>query len=311
MATTYSSTFYTSSGAVKEDRAMSSSNAGGLLGASFSETIATTVIDGLDEHYLMPVPAGGNHRLQGMLLSTGGKMDTNETPLLDADIVLRTVLNGSTTNTVIYDASALGPFYIPGTTGVERQLSSPAKIGATAGWAAVGATNLGEATLPASQTASTLVVPIRGLKVGDTITAFKVVAQIESAGGAVTLDADLRKLTNAAGDPVDASVGAITQVAVTADTAVAAAKTGLAEIVAADEWLYVLITGTTAASTDIRFLGITVTTTEAVTTIAPKWVHVNALIPASDDGVGHLVFKVNTAAATAAAVNLTVVPLVI
>jgi hypothetical protein len=125
------------------------------------------------------------------------------------------------------------------------------------------ANNLYEATLPASQTGSKLIVPVRGLKVGWTVTGFKIVLQIESAGNAVTVDADLRKLTSAAGDPVDASVGAIVQVSVTADTAVAATKTALTEVIAADEWLYLEITATTLASTDIRFLGATVTVTEA------------------------------------------------
>lgn len=148
-------------------------------------------------------------------------------------------------------------------TGQEYQIPGSMKVGATAGWVVAGATNLGEATLPASQTASTLVKAVEGLKVGWTITSFKVIAQIESAGGAVTLDADLRKLTNAAGDPTDASVGAITQVSVTADTAVAAEKTGLAEVVAANEKFYILVTATTAASTDIRLLGFTITATEA------------------------------------------------
>jgi hypothetical protein len=148
-------------------------------------------------------------------------------------------------------------------TSQEYQLSGPPKVGGTAGWTVAGATNLYEATLPASQTGSKLIVPIRGLKVGWTITAFKVVLQIESAGNTVTIDADLRKLTNAAADPADASVGAITQVSAIADTAVAAEKTGLSEVVAATEWFYVEITGTTAASTDVRFLGIAVTVTES------------------------------------------------
>jgi hypothetical protein len=136
------------------------------------------------------------------------------------------------------------------------------KIGTTAGWVVNAADNLNQATLPASQTASHFVIPISGLKVGSIITAFKVEAQIESAGGAVTLDADLRKQTNAAADPTDASIGAITQVAVTADTKSEATKTGLSDTLAADEWLYVLITATTAGSTDIRLLGVTVTVTE-------------------------------------------------
>jgi len=137
-----------------------------------------------------------------------------------------------------------------------------AKVGATAGWVVAGATNLSEATLPASQTSSTMVIPITGLKNGWTITSWGIQAQIESAGGAVTLDADLRKLTNAAADPTDASVGAITQVAVTADTKSEAAK-AVSEVVADDEMFYVLVTGTTAASTDIRFLGVRVTVTES------------------------------------------------
>lgn len=148
-------------------------------------------------------------------------------------------------------------------TGQEYQASGPAKVGATAGWVVQPASNLYEATLPQSQTGSTLVVPVRGLKVGSTITAFKVALQIESAGNTVTVDADLRKLTNAAGDPVDASVGTIVQVSVTADTAVAAAKTGLSDVIGADEWFYILITATTGATTDIRYLGCTVTVTEA------------------------------------------------
>lgn len=147
----------------------------------------------------------------------------------------------------------------------QRVINTGAKVGATAGWSlGGGAVNTGlTATLPASQTASTLVIPIPGLKVGDTITAFSLVGQIESAGGAVTLDADLRKHTAAAADVTDASVGAITQVSVTADAIVSASKAALAEVVAADETFYVLLTGTTAAVTDIALQGITVTVTES------------------------------------------------
>ena len=141
------------------------------------------------------------------------------------------------------------------------------KAGATAGWAFPSAhsgfTNSGVVGLPASQTASTWVIPVQGLKVGDTITDFKVSAQIESAGGTVTLDADLRKLTAVAADVTDASVGAITQVSVTADTKVSSSKTlATPEVVAADEEFYILLTGTTAASTDVQLLGATITVTE-------------------------------------------------
>jgi len=148
-------------------------------------------------------------------------------------------------------------------TAVERLVGTRAKVGATAGWT-VGAGNdlpyMG--TVAASQTAATLVVPLDGLKVGETITGFKVIGQIESAGNAVTLDADLRKITTVAAEPTDASVGAITQISVTADTAVATEKTGLTEVVAANETYYVLLTATTLGSTDIILQGLTYTVTE-------------------------------------------------
>lgn len=151
---------------------------------------------------------------------------------------------------------------------VEVAISAGAgKAGATAGWAMPSAhsgfTNATIAGLPASQTASTFVIPLQHLRVGDVITSFKVEAQIESAGGTVTLDADLRKVTNVAGDATDASIGAITQVSVTADTKSEPTKTlTTAETVAADEQFYVLLTGTTAASTDVQLLGITVSVTQ-------------------------------------------------
>lgn len=169
------------------------------------------------------------------------------------EVIINNVLVAKITSAGVLDA---GELCINASTG---------KVGATAGWACPSAhsgfTNASVVGLPASQTASTWVVPVSGLKVGQRIVSFKVAAQIESAGGAVTLDADLRKLTNAAANATDASIGAITQVSVTADTAVAASKTlATAETVAADEVYYVLLTGTTAASTDIQLLGITVTT---------------------------------------------------
>ena len=129
------------------------------------------------------------------------------------------------------------------------------KAGGTAGWTT--ANDTGDARCPASQTASTFTVPVVGLQVGDIIKAFTVNAQIESGGNTVTLDCSLRKLTNAAADPADTVPGAITQVSVTADTAVSASKTlGTAQTVAADEMYYLLFTATTGASTDIRLLGV-------------------------------------------------------
>jgi len=138
-----------------------------------------------------------------------------------------------------------------------------AKAGTTAGWTVRAGDNISLATCPASQTSATLVLPVTvDLRVGWTITGFKVIGQIESAGNTATLDADLRKHTSAAGDVADASVGAITQISATEDTAVATAKTGLSEVVAAGETFYVLLTATTAASTDVALQGITLTVSE-------------------------------------------------
>jgi len=147
-------------------------------------------------------------------------------------------------------------------TGREYQIAGTLKVGGAAGWVVAGATNLAEATLPASQTGSKLVKSIRGLGVGWIITALKLEMQIESAGGTVTVDCELRTLTNAAADPTDASVATFTQLSVTADTKAEMTKTGLSLPIAADVWPYLVITATTGASTDIRFLGGTVTVTE-------------------------------------------------
>lgn len=139
------------------------------------------------------------------------------------------------------------------------------KAGTGAGWAAPSAANANTSIvgLPASTGASHWVIPISGLKVGDTITAFSVVGQIESAGNAAVLDADLRKLTVAAADFTDASIGAITQISKTADYAINDSKTlATPEVVAANEQYYVLITATTLASTDIQLAGITLTVQE-------------------------------------------------
>lgn len=150
-------------------------------------------------------------------------------------------------------------------TGVQKVFNMECKLGATSGWAlGGGGVDTGAmATMAASQTAGTLVCPLGSLQVGDTITSFTIHAQIESAGNTATLDADLRNIDNTAADPVDASIGAITQVSVTADTAVAQQKASLTHVVLATDAYYVLLTGTTAASTDIQLINIAVTVTES------------------------------------------------
>lgn len=143
----------------------------------------------------------------------------------------------------------------------QKLINSGYKVGATAGWDITG-DNVASALLPASQTGSTLVIPVSGLSVGDVITGFQIEAQIESAGGTVTLDAVLYKTTNVAADPTETNLGAITQVSVTADTKSEPSKTLAAqETVAVDEQFYILVTATTAASTDIQLLGAVVSVT--------------------------------------------------
>lgn len=142
-----------------------------------------------------------------------------------------------------------------------------AKVGATAGWVITGGTNIDHATLPAAQTNATLVIGIDGLQVGDIVTAFAVCGQVESAGGNVTLIASLRKLTNAAADNVDAEIATDNVGTLTADTILSAANLGATlgtpETVAADEKVYLLLTGTTAAATDIDITHAIITITRA------------------------------------------------
>lgn len=134
-----------------------------------------------------------------------------------------------------------------------------AKVGATAGWVVNAADNLGlMATIPASQTASTLVVPFPNLRVGDTIRSFNLIGQVESGGNNVTIDCALRSLTAAAADVADAAVASMTQLVVAVDTILGVANTAktLSAVVVEGVTYYFLITATTTAATDIALQGI-------------------------------------------------------
>lgn len=135
------------------------------------------------------------------------------------------------------------------------------KVGATstgAGWISGAAADIHAITLAASATA-TATFPISGLRVGDKITGFGPIGQIESGGNTATLDANLRSLTVAAADPTDASLASITQISVTADAIVSFASHGVKDLditVTRNKTYYVLLTGVTAAATDIALQGI-------------------------------------------------------
>lgn len=145
----------------------------------------------------------------------------------------------------------------------KKIITSGAKVGGTAGWLIDAANDKGSmAKCPAAETAATMVVKIPDLKVGDVITAFGVNGQLESGGNVATLDAVLRAQTAVAAAATDASVGAITQVSETSDAIIAAEKTGLSHTVLEGNSYYMLLTATTAASTDIDLLNVSVTVTE-------------------------------------------------
>ena len=143
---------------------------------------------------------------------------------------------------------------------------SRCKVGTTAGWTVNAANNIGTvATVAQSQTAATLVVPLH-VNVGETITAIGLSASINSAGGTVTLDCNLRSLTPAAGaTATDASIGSLTQISVTAATAVTPSNlgsfSGLTTTVVSGTQYYLLLTATTAASTTIELDQVEVTVT--------------------------------------------------
>jgi hypothetical protein len=150
-----------------------------------------------------------------------------------------------------------------------RQIVVPAlnaKVGATAGWVITADTDKSHATLPAGQTASTLIVPICGLEIGDTLTAVSVQGQVESGGNNVTLTLNIGKQTTAVAGNVDSSLGTDNVGTLTADTLISSANlavTGLTEVLAEGEAVYAILTGTTGAACDIDIISIIATVTRS------------------------------------------------
>jgi hypothetical protein len=155
-----------------------------------------------------------------------------------------------------------------------RAFNPIGKIGATAGWVVGAADNVHVVgRLPQSQTSSTLVVPINGLRAGSRIQGGFLSGQIESAGGTATITWALRKQTAAAADPTDALVEDMAAaLSVTADTALGVSNTAIPAIdeeVVAGVTYYVLITGTTAGSTDEQVLAVNLLILEEPAALAP------------------------------------------
>lgn len=118
-------------------------------------------------------------------------------------------------------------------------------------------------TLAASATADTWVIPITWMHEGDIVTKMGIHGQVESAGNTATIDYELRKMTAVATGSTDTSVQAGTQISKTADYLVND-TTDLATpyTIVCGDCLYMLITCTTAAATDIELLSICVELTE-------------------------------------------------
>ena len=137
-----------------------------------------------------------------------------------------------------------------------------AKVGATAGWVVNPANNLGiMATLPAGETDATMVSRLDNLHIGDVITGFYPIGQVESAGNTASLTIELRKMTAAAADITDAMVATTGEVSFDADAVLGRITMPCENINATvkdGETYYFLVTGTTAASTDIAVQGIVV-----------------------------------------------------
>lgn len=158
-----------------------------------------------------------------------------------------------------------------------RKLTVPvmgnSKVGATAGWVITGGTNKAHATLPASQTNSTLVINLSGhLEPGDRIKALSLIGQAESAGANVAMTLSLRRIRAVAADNDDTEIGTKSTGNLTADTLFTFNNTGISlegasgsngEVVQDDSVYYLLITGTTAAATDIDLLGVSLTVDQA------------------------------------------------
>ncbi len=127
-----------------------------------------------------------------------------------------------------------------------------AKAGTTAGWVVGAGNNLGKlATLPLNKTASTLVVPLPPLRVGQYITGAYLVGSLQGTTAKhTTVLLDIRSLTAAAAGATDASIGVMSAALdVVADTIVSRTNTritGINHAVARGESFYALITATTA-----------------------------------------------------------------
>jgi hypothetical protein len=242
----------------------------------------TGTLDALGEESLeIAVPAGGSYflslTLNPSLTGTIALLQRTDSPAAFTTVRTFTAANTgteytNTSNETVYlrlratllEVGVDGVNYVLQSLigGNRVLLNTAAKAGATAGWVVNPAGNTGIlATLPASRTANTLVVPVAGLNVGDVIRGYYPVGQVESAGNTASITFELRKMTAAAADVVDASVATSGSVSFTADAILGRITLPVENVnatVADGESYYFLVTATTAGSTDIALQGIVV-----------------------------------------------------
>lgn len=147
---------------------------------------------------------------------------------------------------------------------VRRRLYQQAKVGATAGWTVNAAADTFMSTCAQNATNGTLIIPLRGLEIGDRMVGHHMVGQIDSAGNAVTIVAKIVEFAAvAAGSVATDKPGTTgTTLSVTADTAMTEANTkkifdDANQVVVEDGKTYfAIVTATTGATTDIELLGL-------------------------------------------------------
>lgn len=163
----------------------------------------------------------------------------------------------STGSEVTAEIAAAVAAYVPT---ASTTLYNAPRVGATAGFVTSGANDYAAATLPASQTGSTVVFPVSPLRVGASIVSFALAGALVVSSGSdpVTVDATLWRMPTTL---VPVNLGAVTQVALTESAVFAPSKTLTSpHTVLADNSYYILVTATTGANEDILLTNVSVTT---------------------------------------------------
>jgi len=141
----------------------------------------------------------------------------------------------------------------------ETRLFNSGRAVTASGWVE---TTAGVFSLATNLSSKVLMISLPNLPVGRHISGFRVLGALgATTANATVIDAALHKVTKGAGAVTDSEVGAITQVSVTADTALDAEKVFTrSELITDNYQYYVKITGTTAnnVACDVAITGVEV-----------------------------------------------------